>query len=177
MNLKGTHTEENLQQAMMGEALAYIRYQIYASLISKVSKDLAVKIEEIAHNEKEHFKVWAKLLYGEEYYNNESNLISAIVGEVEECENLYPNFARIAREEGFDEIAEKFDMVSTIECHHSWQFEDFLDYINNNKMDGTNQNGFICLNCGYIHKEDTAPDECPVCAHPKEYFKYIEKGD
>jgi rubrerythrin len=169
--LRGSHTEKNLRQAMIGEALAYIKYQIYASLIGKTSKDLEAKINHIAHNEKEHYKIWAKLLLGDDYYNNKSNLIDAIVGEVEECESLYPDFARMAREEGFDEIAEKFEMVSSIECNHSWQFEEFLDLYQNGYQDGITKKGFICLNCGYIHQEDEAPDICPVCDHPKEYFK------
>lgn len=170
MKLFGTHTQENLQKAMQGEALAYIRYQIYASLIGKTSKTLEAEINDIAKNEKEHYKVWAKLLFGDSYYDDEENLLSAIVGEVEECENMYPEFARVAREEGFEEIAEKFEMVSKIECNHSWRFEDFLEELNEEK---TNPNGFICLNCGYIHDEENAPEVCPVCNHPIEYFEKL----
>lgn len=173
MSLKGTYTEENLQKALQGEALAFTKYQIYASLLEKKSKSLENKINLIAHNEKEHFKVWAKLLYGDNYYNDESNMIDAIVGEVEECESLYPEFARVAREEGFEEIAEKFEMVANVECNHSWQFEDFLDEIKNIDNGLKNSEGFVCLNCGYIHKKSEAPDECPICAHPKEYFQKL----
>lgn len=170
MRLFGSHTQENLQKAMQGEALAYIRYQIYASLIGKTSKTLEEEINHIAHNEKEHYKIWAKALFGDSYYDNEENILSAIVGEVEECENMYPEFARVAREEGFDDIAEKFEMVSKIECNHSWQFEDFLEEL---KSDNKNPNGFVCLNCGYIHDEEEPPTECPVCNHPIEYFEKL----
>ena len=171
MDIKGTYTEKNLKKAMQGEALAYVKYQIYASLLGQTSKDIENKINHIAHNEKEHFKVWAKLLLGDNYYNDEKNLIDAIYGEVKECESLYPEFARVAREEGFEEIAEKFEQVSKIECSHSWIFEDIFDQIINKVDDDSKTNGFICLNCGYIHKGDVPPEECPVCNHPKQYFK------
>ena len=174
MNLKGTHTETNLKRALQGEALAYAKYQVYASLIGEISKDLEEKINHIAHNEKEHFKIWRKLLLEKGYYNNEENLLDAIIGEVTECEEMYPEFARIAREEGFDEIAEKFDQVANIECHHSWLFEDFLDCITKEKYNKENEKGFICLNCGYIHNKEVAPEVCPVCDHPKKYFIRVD---
>lgn len=172
MNLKGTHTEGNLKKAMQGEALAYIKYQIYASLIGEISKDMEEKINHIAHNEKEHFKIWKKFLLEQDYYDNVKNLIDAMTGEIKECEEMYPEFARIAREEGFNDIAEKFEQVGAIECHHSWLFDAFLDRISNKKSEGKDK-GFICLNCGYIHRKKVAPDVCPVCDHPKKYFTSV----
>ncbi len=172
--LKGTYTEENLKKAMQGEALAFIKYQIYASLLGNISKDLEEKINHIAHNEKEHFKVWAKLLYGEEYYDDKKNLLDAIMGENYECEDMYVEFARIAREEGFQDIANKFDQVAKIECNHSCLFKDFLKFVEESVDKKENEKGFICLNCGYIHNEKSIPDECPVCNHPKKYFVRID---
>lgn len=177
MNLKGTHTEKNLIKAMEGEALACAKYQIYASLLGNTSKDLEMKVNHIAHNEKEHFKVWAKLLLGDTYYKDNENLMQAIEGELYESENMYPEFARIAREEGFDEIADTFENVSKIEGSHAWMFSDFLDRIMLNNRDQRPGSGFVCLNCGYIHLHDEAPEECPVCHHPKQYFSREEHKD
>lgn len=174
MNLRGSHTEENLKKAIQGEALACVKYQIYASLLGKTSKDIEEKINHISHNEKEHLKVWKKILLSDEYYDDEANLLDAISGEETECFSMYPEFARIAREEGFDEIADKFEMVAKIECDHSWQFRKFKDMVHN--LDTTEygfEKGFVCLNCGYIHNSVEAPDVCPVCDHPKNYFKKI----
>ena len=172
--LRGTYTEENLEKAMQGEALAFVKYQIYASLLGNISKDMEEKINHIAHNEKEHFKIWAKLLYEDKYYDNEENLLDAILGENYECDEMYPEFARIAREEGFHDIAEKFDQISKIECNHSCLFKEFLKFVEENKQNEKNEKGFICLNCGYIHNEKNIPDECPVCNHPKKYFIRID---
>lgn len=176
MNLKGSHTEKNLKKAMQGEALAYVKYQIYASLIGSVSKDWENQINHIAHNEKEHFKIWAKLLLGDKYYNNQENLLDALFGELDECNEMYPEFARIAREEGFDEIADKFEQIGKIECSHSWLFEGFLQDLNNDEHYKSQEknNNFICLNCGYIHQGNDIPMECPICNHPKQYFKKVD---
>lgn len=162
---------------MIGEAFAYIRYQIYAKKISATSKDLEEKINHIANNEKEHFKIWAKYFYGKDYDSDKFNLLTAISGEMAEAQSLYPEYARIAREEGFNDIADKFEMIAKIEENHSWKFEDFLDFIENGNQDGEQKSGFICLNCGYIHEGKEVPDKCPVCDHPKEYFKKIYEGD
>lgn len=170
MNLRGTHTEKNLKKAMQGEALAYVKYQVYASLIGKISKDMEEQINHIAHNEKEHFKIWKKVLLDDDYYNNKMNLMDAILGETTECNEMYPEFARIAREEGFYDIAEKFDQVAKIECNHSSLFQCFLDQLD---ID-TSINGFICSNCGYISTDENAPETCPVCDHPKEYFTKVD---
>lgn len=166
MNLKNTQTEKNLIKALKGEASAYIKYLIYASLLGNKSKFIESQINEIAHNEKEHWKVYAKLLLEDDYYNNEKNLIDAILGEEQECESLYPEFARIAREEGFEEVAEKFEEIAKIECNHRNHFDLILKSLNKDN------NNFIwkCSNCGYIHKGSEVPDKCPVCNHPQNYF-------
>lgn len=166
-------TFQNLYKAMEGEALACMRYTIYASLIGKSSKELEKKILEIAHNEKEHWKVYAKLAFQEGYYDDESNIVSAIVGEVEEAEDLYPQFAKEAEEEGFTEIAEKFREIAKIEARHANEFEDILDAIINQKIE-KEEKQWICLNCGHIHVSIEPPEECPVCDHPKNYFMKID---
>lgn len=172
--LKGSHTETNLKKAILGEALAYIKYQIYASIIGETSKDIEEKINHIAHNEKEHFKIWKKLLLGKGYYDEEENLLDAMMGEITECKEMYPEFSRIAREEGFNEIADKFEQIAKIECHHSQLFEEFFNIIHEKQYEKTDKKGFICLNCGYIHEEKTAPNVCPVCDHPQKYFVSVD---
>lgn len=167
MNLKNTETEKNLIKAMQGEALAHMKYTIYASLLGKTTKKTEKQILEIAHNEKEHWKIYAKLLLQDDYYNDKNNLNNAIMGEHNECSSLYPEFARIAREEGFEEIAEKFEEIAKIECNHEKQFELLLKSLDENETNVF----WKCSNCGYIHKGDQPPEECPVCKHPKNYFK------
>lgn len=170
-----TETEKNLLTAIQGEALAHFRYQVYAKLLGKISKDIENKINEISHNEKEHGKIWMKLLLQDDYADNDKNLFTAITGEQHEGQSMYPEFARIAREEGFDEIAEKFEQVAEIENHHAEMFQSFLDDINNINISKTiNTNEYKCLNCGYIHHGSDIPDICPVCAHPKEYFVSVD---
>ena len=167
MNLKNTQTEKNLIKALQGEALAHMKYTIYAALIGKESKSNETLINEIAHNEKEHWKVYAKLLLEDDYYDNNRNLADAIMGEHNECSSMYPEFARVAREEGFDEIADKFDAIAKIECRHEKEFDIILKEL----QEGDDAFQLKCSNCGYIHDGDTAPEVCPVCGHPKNYFK------
>lgn len=166
MNIKNTETEKNLIKSLKGEALAHMKYTIYAKLLGESSKSIEKQIEEIAHNEKEHWKVYAKLLLEEDYYDDDRNLVDAIMGEHLECLSLYPEYARIAREEGFDEIAEKFEEIGKIECNHEKQFDLILKSLDMKRE----LNIWKCSNCGYIHKGNNPPDECPVCNHPKEYF-------
>lgn len=173
MNLHGSYTEENLKKAIQGEALACVKYQIYASLLGNTSKEIEDKINHISHNEKEHFKVWKKILSSDEYYDDIINLLDAIEGEQTECHEMYPEFARVAREEGFVDIANKFEMVANIECDHSQQFREFINEIKGLDVKKESKNGFVCLNCGYFHTGDSALEECPVCNHPKNYFKKV----
>ena len=172
MNLKGTYTEKNLITAIQGEALAHFKYQIYASLLGKESKDVENRINEIAHNEKEHGKVWKKALLGDDYYDNKKNLLDAIDGELHEHKEMYPEFARIAREEGFDEIADLFEKVADIEGHHAMEFKNILNKDINNIH--SKHILYKCLNCGYIYQGDEAPQVCPVCQHPHNYFVRVD---
>lgn len=161
---------------MKREADAYITYQIIASQLGEVSKELADIFEELAHNEKEHYKIWAKLMFDDEYFNIESSLFDAIDAELAECSELYGDFSRIAQEEGFSEIAEKFEMVRQIECQHAEiikkVFSQYIDIIN---KDDVSTQGFVCSNCGYIHKYPQKPLVCPVCEHPRKYFKEVKE--
>lgn len=171
MNLKGTATEKNLQKALEGEALAHLKYQFYRSKIGNLSKDYEDRLDEIVHNEKEHGKIWFKLLHDGQVPENEENLLDAIKGETEEHENMYPEFGRIAREEGFEEIAELFEEVAKIEGKHAKEFSEMLKNIENeNIFEDENEIQFKCLNCGYVHTGNKAPEQCPVCKHPQKYF-------
>jgi len=167
MNIRKTETEKNLIKSLEGEALAYMKYSIYASLLGKESKTIEKRINEIAHNEKEHWKVYAKLLLEDEYYDDERNLMNAIMGEKNECALLYPEFSRIAREEGFDEIADKFEEIGEIECSHRKEFEYLLDSLKNKK---NVSNYWKCSNCGYVYRGEAPPNKCPVCEHSVNYF-------
>ena len=171
MNLEGTKTAKNLAIAFAGEAQAYTKYQYYAS---KAKKDGYVQIselfEETARNEKEHAKMWFKLMHG--IGTTEENLADAAEGENYEWTDMYATFAREAREEGFDHIADLFEMVAAIEKTHEERYRRLLANIEGGLVfsrDGDMM--WECGNCGHIHTGDKAPEMCPVCAHPKAYFE------
>ena len=171
MILQGSHTEENLKKALQGEALAHLKYQFYRSQMDKYSKHLSGIIDEISHNEKEHGKIWFKLLNGGQVPDNEANLLDAIKGETEEYKHMYPEFARVAREEGFEDIAELFEMVADIEEEHAGKFDEMLKCIQDEDMFKDDSPMFwVCKNCGFYYLGEEAPEKCPVCAHPQKYF-------
>lgn len=172
MELKGTKTEANLQTAFAGESQAHTKYLYYAS---KAKKDGYVQIaelfEETAKNEKEHAKIWFKLLHGG-MPSTTQNLIDAATGENFEWTDMYAEFAKTAKEEGFDEIAELFAGVGAIEKHHEERYRKLLDNINNEVVfsrDGDQI--WQCSNCGHIVIGKKAPEACPVCNHPQSYFR------
>ena len=171
--LKGTQTEKNLQIAFAGESQAHTKYQYYAS---KAKKDGYVQManifEETAHNEKEHAKIWFKLLHGGAIPGTEANLEDAAEGENYEWTDMYAGFAKTAREEGFAEIADKFEMVGAIEKHHEERYRKLLKNI----VDAvvfSRDGDFVwqCSNCGHIVIGKKAPETCPVCAHTQSYFQ------
>jgi rubrerythrin len=170
MELKGSKTEANLKVAFMGESMARNKYTYFAS---KAKKDGYVQIanlfEETADNEKEHAKMWFKLLSG--IGTTSDNLAAAAEGEHEEWTAMYVEFARIAKEEGFSEIAALFDGVAAVEKEHEERYRKLLENV---KGDGVfSRDGDVvwqCLNCGHIHTGAKAPELCPVCAHPQAYF-------
>lgn len=172
MDLKGTKTEANLQAAFAGESQARNKYSYYAS---KAKKDGYVQIsrlfEETANNEKEHAKIWFKLLNGG-IKDTVENLEDAANGENYEWTDMYPTFAKEAREEGFTEIAALFDAVGKIEKEHEERFKKLLNNIKEGVVfskDGDTI--WQCINCGHIVVGKKAPQVCPVCAHPQAYFE------
>ena len=172
-DLKGTKTEKNLQEAFAGESMARNKYSYWAS---KAKKDGYVQIaaifEETANNEKEHAKLWFKLLEGGAIKSTTENLEAAANGENFEWTDMYARMAKEAREEGFDEIAEKFEGVAKIEKEHEERYRKLLDNINKERV--FSKDGDViwqCSNCGHIVIGKKAPEECPVCNHPQAYFQ------
>lgn len=173
MNLKGSKTEQNLLEAFCGESKARNKYTFYAS---KAKKDGFVQIakifEDTANNEKEHAKIWFKLLQGGSISDTLNNLKDAAEGENYENTTMYPEFARIAREEGFDEIAKLFEGVAKIEKHHEERYKTLIKNIKENLVFERNTSQtWECSNCGFHIEAKSAPDCCPICAHAKSYFE------
>ena len=173
MELKGTKTEQNLLAAFAGESQARNKYTYFAS---KAKKDGYEQIAEIftetAENEKEHAKIWFKLLNGGAVPSTEENLQSAANGENYELTDMYDSFAKTAREEGFDHIAFLFEEVGKIEREHEARFLKLLENVKNGVVfskDGDRI--WKCRNCGHIVVGKSAPEVCPVCAHPQSYFE------
>ncbi|MBR6097336.1 rubrerythrin family protein [Candidatus Saccharibacteria bacterium] len=173
MELKGTQTEKNLQAAFAGESQARNKYTYFASKAKKDGyEQIAAIFEETANNEKEHAKMWFKLLEGGAVKSTLENLAAAADGENYEWTDMYTDFAKTAREEGFDDIADKFEAVAAIEKHHEERYRKLLQNINDKKVfskDGDTI--WICRNCGHIVIGKDAPEVCPVCAHPQSYFE------
>lgn len=172
MNLKGSKTEQNLMTAFAGESQARNKYTYYAS---KAKKDGFVQIskifEETANNEKEHAKLWFKLLKGGNIPSTEENLLDAANGENYEWTEMYADFAKVAREEGFVDIAVAFEGVLQIEKRHEKRYKALLENVKNNTVfEKENEISWECINCGHVHYGKKAPGLCPVCKHPGSYF-------
>ncbi len=169
--LKGTKTEQNLMTAFAGESQARNKYTYYAS---KAKKDGYVQIskifEETANNEKEHAKIWFKLLH-DGMPDTMTNLIDAAEGENYEWTDMYATFAKEAKEEGFDDIAALFEMVAKIEKEHEERYRKLISNIEGGLV-FSREGDMIweCSNCGHINIGKKAPEVCPVCAHPQSYF-------
>lgn len=171
--LKGTKTEANLMAAFAGESQARNKYTYYASAAKKEGYvQIGNLFEETANNEKEHAKIWFKLLHGGQVPGTMENLKDAAAGENYEWTDMYATFAKEAREEGFDSIAFLFDGVARIEKEHEERYLKLLANIENG-MVFKRDNAVVwkCANCGHIHVGADAPEACPVCAHPKAYFE------
>lgn len=171
-DLKGSKTEANLMAAFAGESQARNKYTYYASKAKKEGLvQIAEYFEETANNEKEHAKMWFKLLHGG-IKSTEINLQDAADGENYEWTDMYAGFAKTAREEGFDHIADLFEGVAKIEKDHEERYLKLLENLKTGKVfERSEQQAWICSNCGHVHTGNSAPDVCPVCAHPKAYFK------
>lgn len=173
MDLKGSKTEKNLMAAFAGESQARNKYTYYASRAKKDGYEQIANIFlETANNEKEHAKIWFKLLNGGSINDTKENLADAAAGENYEWTDMYKNFAKEAKDEGFDKIAYLFESVGEIEKEHEQRYLALLKNLETHRV--FEKDGKVywqCLNCGHIVEAEKAPEICPVCAHPKSYFE------
>ena len=173
MNIKGTKTEQNLMTAFSGESQARCKYTYYASAAKKEGyEQIAAIFEETANNEKEHAKMWFKLLHDGKVPDTATNLKDAAAGENYEWTDMYATFAKEAREEGFASIAHLFEEVGKIEKEHEERYLALLKRMEAGEVFKCGEVCvWICRNCGHIHVGTEAPEVCPVCAHPKAFFE------
>ncbi|MCI8272990.1 MAG: rubrerythrin family protein [Clostridia bacterium] len=173
MDLKGTKTEQNLMTAFAGESQARNKYTYFASRAKKDGyEQIAAIFEETANNEKEHAKMWFKLLNGGEISDTASNLKAAAEGENYEWTDMYASFAKTAKEEGFNHIAFLFEEVAKIEKEHEERYLKLLENVKDGKVfEAGEVKIWKCRNCGHIVVGTKAPEVCPVCSHPKAYFE------
>ncbi len=185
-SIKGSETEKNLMKSFAGEAQARNRYTYYASAAKKEGLiQIANIFEETANQEKEHGKRFFKFLEGGNVEITESfpagvigttldNLKAAAAGESHEWSDMYPSFAKTARKEGFVAIALAFEAISVAEKQHEKRFNDLAENLESGKV--FKRNGTVtwrCLNCGYLHEAEEAPNVCPACLHPQAYFEIL----
>ena len=177
MELKGSKTKENLLKAFAGESQARNKYTYYASKAKKDGyEQIAAIFEETANNEKEHAKLWFKELNGGVIPDTIVNLEDAASGENFEWTDMYKEFAEVAKEEGFDRIADLFEKVGEIEKHHEERYLKLLQNIKDERVfhkDGDKI--WICRNCGYVYTGKDALEVCPVCKHPQSFME--QKAD
>ena len=177
-DLKGTKTEKNLQEAFAGESMARNKYTYFASKARKDGyEQIAAIFEETAHNEKEHAKLWFKLLNGGEISDTMDNLRDAAEGENFEWTDMYSRMADEAEEEGFPEIAFPFRAVAAIERHHEERYRRLLKNIEDGIVFSRDSDMiWICRNCGHIVVGKKAPEICPVCKHSRSFFELEAKN-
>lgn len=171
-NLDGTKTQANLLAAFAGECMARTRYTIYAD---KAKKDGFEQISELfsqtADNERAHAKIWFTFLHGA-IAETQQNLLDAAEGEYAEWADMYKRYAADAREEGFADVAEKFEAVARIEQSHEQRYRDLLQNVTSGKVfTNAEAKEWVCRNCGNVHYGTEAPMQCPVCNHPQSYFQ------
>lgn len=173
MELKGSQTEKNLMTAFAGESQARNKYTYYASKAKKEGYEQIAEIfTQTADNEKEHAKIWFKLLHDGAVPDTISNLKDAASGENYEWTEMYSEFAKVAKKEGFKEIAKLFEGVARIEAEHEARYNALLENVTNKKCFVKKEvSVWVCRNCGHKHIGKSAPKECPVCAHPQAYFQ------
>ena len=185
-SIVGTQTEQNLLKAFAGESQARNRYTFFASKAKKEGlMQIADIFQETANQEKEHGERFFKFLEGGSVEITESfpagvigttldNLKAAAAGEAYEWSDMYPAFAKVAREEGFEQIAAAFEAISVAEKQHEKRFRDLADNLEAGRV--FKRNGKVvwrCRNCGYLHEAEEAPDVCPACLHPQAYFELL----
>jgi rubrerythrin len=175
VNFDESRTRKNLEVAFSGESQARNKYSFYASKAKKEGfVEIAKEIEAIADNEREHAKIWFKLLHDGEIPGMEKNLQDCIYGEKYEYTDMYVKFAKEAREEGFDAIAFLFSGVAAIECSHERKFKEMLEKVASKTVfERKIKTRWVCLNCGYTHLGESAPVGCPICSHGREYFSAV----
>ena len=173
MELKGSKTEQNLMTAFAGESQARNKYTYFASKAKKDGyEQIAAIFEETANNEKEHAKMWFKELNGGVIPSTKENLAAAADVENYEWTDMYDEFARVAEEEGFTQLAAKFRMVGEIERHHEERYRQLLKNIDDEVVFSKDEDAiWICRNCGHVVVGKKAPAVCPVCAHPQSFFE------
>ena len=184
MDLKGSKTEKNLLKAFAGESQARNRYTYFASIAKKEGyRQIEAIFQETADNEKEHAEIFFKHLEGGSVEIQASypagkigitkeNLLAAAEGEKLEWSSLYPEFEKVAKEEGFNEVANSFKEIAKVEIEHEKRYRKLLENVNNEKVFKKDKPiKWKCRNCGYVHEGTNAPDECPSCKHKKEYFE------
>ena len=173
MELKGSKTEKNLMDAFAGESQARNKYTYFASKAKKEGyEQIAAIFQETADNEKEHAKLWFKLLCGGDIPTTAQNLADAAAGENFEWTDMYDRMAKEAKEEGFDHIAFLFEEVGKIEKEHEARYKKLLENVQDGKVfEAGEVKIWKCRNCGHIVVGTTAPAVCPVCTHPQAYFE------
>ena len=173
MELKGSRTEQNLMAAFAGESQARNKYSYFASKAKKDGyEQIAAIYEETANNEKEHAKMWFKLLEGGAIKSTPENLKAAAEGENYEWTDMYAEFAKVAKEEGFDHIAFLFSEVAKIEKEHEERYKKLLKNIEDEVVFSNDGDTiWVCRNCGHIVVGKKAPNVCPICSHPQSYFE------
>ena len=178
MELRGSKTEANLMEAFSGESQARNKYTYYASQAKKDGYvHIARLFEETANNEKEHAKIWFKLLHGGKIGSTLENLEDAAAGENYEWTDMYAKFAKEAREEGFDDIALLFENVAKIEKDHEERYRKLLENIKKEEVFSKSEPVvWECANCGFSYTGTSAVEICPVCKHPKSYFMVKAKN-
>jgi rubrerythrin len=175
--LKGSKTEANLMAAFAGESQARNKYTYYASQAKKDGYEQIANIFlETANNEKEHAKMWFKLLH-EGMPKTEANLLDAAQGENYEWTDMYAGFAKVAKEEGFADIAALFEGVALVEKEHEERYLALLKNVKESKVfEKDAVSVWHCINCGHVYEGKTAPEVCPVCAHAQAFFQLHAKN-
>lgn len=171
--LAGTKTEQNLQAALRGEALAHTKYMLFADMASTEGYEPISRVfDDFSGNEREHAELWLGYLNG--IGSTEENLESALDGERFESTTFYPEASRIAKEEGFEELAEKFRLVAGVEGHHAEAYARLLDSLTDGTLyQGDADTEWVCLNCGYRTKGNMPPERCPLCSYPRGFFEKV----
>lgn len=173
MDFKSSETYKNLQKAIEGESVASTRYRIFSNI---AMEDGYMQISNIfletSHNEQEHAEVWMRIINNGKLPNTSQNLETAINSENYEWTKMYPGFAKTARDEGYEEIANLFEGVGNIEKHHDYRFTQLKNNLENDKVFCKDETYvWICLNCGNLFVGKCAPELCPVCAYPQGYYQ------